>query len=82
MTKFGLAEVHEDGWWLRVEMTFADREEAIAVAKDWQTRKGLAAVGVADVEGLALVWRSDAGKLSLLYRGQRGQRDSIPPRSR
>ncbi len=46
--RFGLAEIQTNGWLLRSQLTFADDEEAIAIAIEWGSRRGFDCVGVAD----------------------------------
>ena len=70
-TTFGLAELHEDGWLLRSELTFSDFEEAIRIAKKWPQERG--PIGVADAELRQLVWRSDRGPLAFPFLGVKPQ---------
>jgi hypothetical protein len=66
---FGIAELQDSGWTLRSEMTFSDRNEAIAIAQRWGNVRG-SAVGVATMaEQPHLVWRSDGGALAFEYLG-------------
>ena len=62
---FGLAEILADGWLMRDEVLFAAQESAITVALAWSRGRGLAHIGVAEIETRKLVWRSDCGTLSL-----------------